>query len=128
MQSLKSEHLKMEYSFVMSDRISGKFLYINSEKQLYTYNADRKNPPGKTYRCKDRKCPARVIIRDDGECVYPPNRQPHNHGGDFEQKFTDLKGLEQVKSDLSNVVNVASGSRIADPRAVYKSAVIRFVH
>lgn len=114
---------KLEYTFVMSEKKNGKFLYLHSDKQLYTYTADCKK--GKTYRCYQRPCPSRVILKEsDNYCIRSERQQPHDHVGNCEERFIKLKALESIKTKLMSVENLASGSRIAKPRAVYKAAVI----
>lgn len=117
----------MDHTIVMSERKNGFFLYLHSEKQFYTYNAPSKKIPGKIYRCqrKDLRCPARIILTDNGSCVQPPDAKPHNHSGDCELRFFKLRALEECKKNLSSVETLASGSRIAKPRAVYKAAIIK---
>lgn len=106
----------------MSKRISGKYLYIVGENQFYTFNANGKL--GKTYRCRNRNCKSRVILTAENKCFKSNDASDHNHSDTCEEEMDKLVALEKIKSELSDVGAVASGSKMAKPRDVYKKAII----
>lgn len=50
---------------------------------------------------------------------------PHSHDNSCVDRFKKLQALEAVKTDISSVQNIASGSRMKRPREVYKSAIVK---
>lgn len=52
----------LTFTFVMSEKKNGKFLYIHEQEQLYTLAAENKSK--KTYRCVEhtKGCKSRVFI------------------------------------------------------------------
>lgn len=112
----------LTFKFVMGDRKNTQYLYIVEEKQLYT-----KNVPGKSgiiYRCANRQCKSRVIVKNDLNCIKLPTAQPHNHDNNCEQRFIDLVAVQKMKNDAIDLHNIASGSTITKSREIYKSAII----
>lgn len=120
---------KLTYEFVMSDWTNRQYLYVHEHQKLYTFAADRKKPiPGKTYRCTEhtKGCKSRVFISSEtNQCMVADKWQPHIHNDNCEQRFKELKAKQEVKTEISSVQNVASGSRMKRPREVYKTAIVK---
>lgn len=74
---------KLTSEFVMSDRISGKFLYVHEHDKFYTWAAEKKSGiRGQTYRCIEHTsgCKSRVYIASgSNECMLMNNWKPHTH-------------------------------------------------
>lgn len=115
----------LNFSFVMSERKNGKFLYIHEQKQLYSFAAPNKN--GKTFRCIQhiKGCKSRVImkeIHEKKECKLADKWVPHSQHDNCEERFNRLKALEKMKTELQDI---KSGSRLKRPREVYESVVVK---
>lgn len=115
--------MDLEHTFVMGERKNTQFLYIFSEKQLYTFNAN--GVLGKIYRCANRKCKSRLIFKEsEKKCVKQSTAVNHNHTDDCESRFNKLLALEKMKTIASDLSSVASGSRMMKSRDIYKQAFI----
>lgn len=122
--------MALNFDFVMSNRITGQYLYVHEHKQFYTFAATKKRgkKTGKMYRCikYTNGCKARVLVTSENECMLSDDWQPHAHNDSCEERYNQLKALEAVKVGASSVRNVASGSR-KRPKEVFNSATAKLV-
>lgn len=119
--------MKLTHSFVMCEKMNGRFLYVAEEKHLYS--AANNTAKGTRYRCVERekyKCQARIFLNTEGtECYHWPNDKAHSHEEHSEERYVRLMGMQAIKTDLQSVQNIASGSRMKRPREVWKSATVK---
>ena len=111
----------VEYEFVMGEKKNWRFLYVLSEKQFYTLNAT--GAKGKIYRCHDRKCKCRVLLKDNNE-VIRWNDATHSHENDCEDRYKTLKAMQAIKDQCASLSTVASGKRMMKTRDIFKQAII----
>lgn len=114
-------HTLHSHTFVTSERKSGKFVYVSNEKCLYSINSTNKY--GEAYRCSIRSCKSRVIIISSGDCIKLDTSPPHHHETNHEERFKRVAALDDVRKGCADLATIASGSRISDARAVYKSVI-----
>lgn len=114
------ENLRSE--LIASEKINGNFLHTICEKQLYTATAY--GIYGRVYRCQNRKCPARVIMLSNGQCVRLPTAKMHNHEYDCESRVKKLRALNSMKRKCADLQRVASGRRLAKVKDIYTEVMI----
>lgn len=108
--------------FLMAEKRTGNFLHTISEKQLYT--ATTFGIYGKVYRCQNRKCPARVVMLPNGQCVRLPIAKNHSHEYDCEERVKKLRALSAMKKKCADLQRVASGRRLAKVKDIFTEVMI----
>lgn len=102
-----------------SDRL---FLHSIDEKQLYT--ATDWCVFGKTYRCRDKKCPARIVLLPSTKVIRLQNAAPHNHIGDCQQEVKNLKALNAMKKKCRDLQTIAGGKRLTKVKDIFTDVMI----
>lgn len=113
----------LQYKMVTSTRTNGTFLYVVSEKQLYTFT-DNVNA-GKSYRCRKRTCKSRVVVMPNQLCVKLIDASEHNHTENEEKTYRILCALAEVKRKCADLNLIASGKRMTKPRDIFKQVMAK---
>lgn len=61
-------YVALSFSIITGEKLNTKLLYTKQDKQLFTFNAIG-GTHGRTYRCQNRQCKARVLLLPSGQCV-----------------------------------------------------------
>lgn len=109
------------HEFVTAKKRKSRLIYLPEEKQLYSVNAP--SVYGKTYRCYNRKCKARIILCDDGDVIKLHTAKPHYHAADQEQQFINFKALEAFKTKCGSIESIAGSSKMATVRSIFKRVI-----
>lgn len=80
---------------ITGKKINTKYLHTFCDHQLYT--AHDYSIHGKIYRCKNRKCQAKITMLPNGVCVRKKGAINHYHEDNCEQEVRNLKTLNAVK-------------------------------
>lgn len=86
----------VDYEIIVGEKINCKFLQC--EKHLYT--ATDNSVYGKRYRCKNRKCPARLTLLPNGKCVRFNKDKLHSHEENCEELIKSLAALNDIKKKV----------------------------
>lgn len=112
----------VRFEIVMGDRINTKFLYVFEEEQFYTRDGNVKL--GENWKCRNRKCPSRVIKISETECIKLVTAKPHNHSESCAQTY-NLKAKQTIRNQAKNIHAIASGSRITSSNSLFKDGIIK---
>lgn len=118
-------HLYTVLSFCLmpGEKINTKLLYTKHDKQLFTFTDYCAN--GRTYRCQNRSCPARVLMLPSGQCVKLNRQKEHNHDYDCENNVKKINALTDIKKKCKDLQSVASGRRLAKVTDIYTQVMIK---
>lgn len=98
----------IEYELLQGSRMNSTFLYIPSEKQLYRIKHIMSF--GKSYVCREKKCFARVFLKENGECKrFKSNSHLHS---DKEEEYNKLKVLNEVKLKCAELHSTLVGRKL----------------
>lgn len=114
----------LRYKFITGEKRNWNFIYIYKEQQLYTFNAN--GTKGKIYRCINRKCKCRVLLKPTNE-VFRFNNEIQNHTNNCEKRFKHLINLEKVKREFEKEIMDKNIEKKFDTRAkIYRIILLKF--
>lgn len=120
-QTVDKNEIVLKYEIVKAKRVDAEYLYVFSEKRFYTYNAMVKK--GKAYRCHNRNCKSRVILKPDLLCVKLITASEHSCVKDCEDEFKKFRAIQAMKLKCVDISSVASGKRMTVARSIYKEVI-----
>lgn len=115
-------YVVLPFCIITGEKLNNKLLYTKRDKQLFTFNAF--GVYGRTYRCQNRQCKARVLLLPSGQCVKCKNHEEHNHDYNCEEKVKKINALNDIKKKCADLQTVASGRRIAKVSDIYTQVMI----
>lgn len=106
--------MALEYKLLKS--VSGTFVYVFGDKQLFTIHSEGKNGP--IFLCKNRKtkCKCRIILQNN-ICIRKNNLK-HNHRNEYEKEYQKLVFLSEIERTL---LKNASEGIIMSSKTVFES-------
>lgn len=117
----QSQYVILTFSFVHGYVKNSRFIYISSEKQLYSKNSDCKF--GIKYRCYNRNCKSRIIFNEQHNmCIKLVSAFNHNHD-DNEKQYKEFVALNNMKKMCSDMRTIASSKKMLTVRDVRKRAL-----
>lgn len=113
----------LRYEFMDGSRQNSTFLHTFAEKLLYTFHDWSRY--GRIYRCKDRKCPARITLLPSGECVRLNTNKLHKaHTIDYEQEIKNFKAHNSMKRKAVDLRTIAGGRRIKKVKDIFTEVMV----
>lgn len=116
-----SEFVRCE--IIGGSRTDTKFLHTFNDDQLFT--ATDFGRYGRIYRCKNRKCPARLVLTPSGRSYRLKKNKKHNHTDNCAQDVINLKALNQMKGKCSDLKEVANGRRITKIKDIFTEVMTK---
>lgn len=112
----------LPFEIIVGSRLNSKFVHTKVEKQLYTAHDFGKY--GRIYRCRTRKCPARLLLLKSGKMVKLVGAKMHNHTTDCAQEVRNFKALNSMKFQASDLRNIAGGRRIKKVKDIFTEVMV----
>lgn len=78
------------------------YLYVHDERQLYRTKSQRIGL-GMVYRCKERKCHARIVLTPDQRCIKYESSRSHNHDNDHELLFKKSTKINNYSNSITRM-------------------------
>ncbi|XP_055308055.1 uncharacterized protein LOC129572155 [Sitodiplosis mosellana] len=79
---------------------------------------------GCTFRCRNRSCPARLLLLPSCECVRLTDAKDHNHSDNFAEDIINWAALNAMKSKCADLRNVAGGRRLAKVKDIFTEVMV----
>lgn len=112
------------YEFIAGHRSNSRLIYLKWEKCLYT--PVNKDKYGHRFKCQEKECNARILLKSDGECVKSSRNVNHIVHGTHQRLRSKLLAMDKMKQDCASVdVLCGSASQTVSVRAVFNSNVVQ---
>lgn len=102
---------------IVGNKLNNRFLLTLCDNILYTQTDFCVF--GCVYRCRDRKCPARLLVLPNGQCVRIDTQKTHKCSSNWTQDITNWAALNAMKKKCADLQNIASGKRLAKVKDIY---------
>lgn len=117
----RNQYVILEFCFVQGYVQNSRFIYIPSEKQLYSKTSNCIF--GIKYRCYDRKCKSRIIFnKQHNMCIKLVSAIKHYHD-DSEKKYNEFVGLNNMKRMCSDIRTIAPSKKMVKVPDIRKRAL-----
>lgn len=116
----EDEFTFIDIVYVCGERVGTKILYALNEKELYTKNGSCNI--GVAWRCRDRNCPARIIVLRDGRCIklnWSPEHRHIGHIHNSEISYQNLAAVDEMRTKCRDILTIAGGKKLLSVRAIF---------
>lgn len=117
---VEGSFVSLVHEIIVGEKFNCKFL--KCENHLYT--ATDYSVYGRRYRCKNRKCPARLTLLSNDNCIRFNTDKLHSHEENSEELIKSLAALNDIKKKCSDLQTVAQGRRLAKVKDIYTEVMI----
>lgn len=112
------------YEFIAGHRSNSRLIYLKREECLYT--PVNKDKYGHRFKCQEKQCGARILLKSDGECVKSSRNVYHIVHATHQRLRSKLLAMNKMKQDCPSVdVLCGSASQTVSVRAVFNANVVQ---